>query len=85
MLYSAVKYPSARSLILTHIFFGPHGERIEIAEVVKHSAILFGLRGRFTKSICKMWVRISARSAGLRRPSRALHTSETSTWASSRP
>ena len=55
----------AKALILTHIFFGPHGERIEMAEVVKHSAILLGLRGRFTKSVCKMWVRIRAKAKGL--------------------
>src|SRR5713226_3314846 len=40
------------------LFFGPLVERIEIAEVVKRSTILIGLRGRFTQSVCKMWVRI---------------------------
>jgi hypothetical protein len=48
--------PRLSSLTFTHIFFfEPLVERLEIAEVVKHFAILFGLRGRFTQSVCKMW------------------------------
>src|SRR5712692_4494844 len=60
-----VTLPMAKALILTHIFFGSLVELNEMVEVVIHPAIRLGLIGHFTKSICKMWVRIRAKAEGL--------------------
>src|SRR5437588_7336410 len=57
--------PLASALILTHIFFGSLVERNEMVEGVIHLAIRSGLIGHFTKSICKMWVRIRALVTGI--------------------
>jgi hypothetical protein len=61
---------SLRGLILTHIFFGSLVERNEMVEVVIHP----GLIGHFTKSICKMWVRISVSSTGMKAAFLAIST-----------
>src|SRR5713226_6357286 len=60
-----VTLPMAKALILTHIFFGSLVELNEMVEVVIHPAIRLGLIGHFTKSICKMWVRIRPKGEGL--------------------
>ena len=53
------------SLILTHIFFGSLVEWNEMGEVVIYPAIRLDWIGHFTKSICKMWVRIRDLSRGV--------------------
>ncbi len=54
-------FPSlASALILTHIFGGLLAERGNTVETVKHSPTAPRFCGRFTKFICKMWVRIRA-------------------------
>src|SRR3954454_13346565 len=60
--------PLPEGLILTHIFFGSLVERDEMVEVVIQPAIRLGLIGHFTKSICKMWVRIRPSGTGRERP-----------------
>src|SRR5260370_33227981 len=59
-----LRLPRLESLILTHIFGKSLDKGIAKAEIISISTMAIVLPGSFTKSICKMWVRIRLEKAG---------------------
>jgi hypothetical protein len=61
-----VRNPTAKALILTHIFEKDLDKRLDKAEVLLISPRRVALPGSFAKWIGQMWVRIRAEAGGLR-------------------